>query len=382
MRALEAAELVVEEAELALGRALRGLRRGRAELDRPGDELARVGDDERALGLLRSRPGSRWSARAPGSSRGRTGSPGRRRRARRRWARRRRCPSTSTMPSIAANTSAEKATPRRCRRAKRLASSAMNCIEHPISSFDAGFLAVSCVARARIGAQGVWLSCARGRDLHPESGARVRGWDRRGRRSRPRGGRRGDLRVPGTERRREDHDGPDADHAAHAHGRARHRRGPRRRRGPGRRAPQDRRRAAGGRAGPPDDRPRADPPPGDPARHAEGARPGARRRPAPPRRARPGRRPPRRHLLGRDAAPPRPRRRARARAVGPLPRRAHHRPRPGQPPGDLGGGHQAERRGDHRLPDDPVPGGGRPARRPRRDHHRWPAGRRGNARAS
>ena len=92
--------------------------------------------------------------------------------------------------------------------------------------------------------------------------------------------------------------------------------------------------------------------------------------------------PPRRHLLGRDAAPARPRNRARARAERALPRRADHRPRPGQPRGDLGRGAQAERRGHDRLPHDAVPGGGGPARRPRGDHRRGPAWPRRERRAS
>ena len=94
----------------------------------------------------------------------------------------------------------------------------------------------------------------------------------------------------------------------------------------------------------------------------------ARRRPARAGRPRRGRRPPRRRLLGRDAAPARPRRGAGPRAAGALPRRADHRPRPGQPQDDLGGGAGAQRRGHDRLPHHPVPGGGRPARRQRRDH--------------
>ena len=78
------------------------------------------------------------------------------------------------------------------------------------------------------------------------------------------------------------------------------------------------------------------------------------------------RRPPRRRLLGRDEAPARPRRGAGPRAAGALPRRADHRPRPGQPQDDLGGGAGAQRRRHDRLPHHPVPGGGRPARRQRR----------------
>ena len=75
-------------------------------------------------------------------------------------------------------------------------------------------------------------------------------------------------------------------------------------------------------------------------------------------------------LLRRHAAPARPRRRARPRAPRPLPRRADHRPGPGQPQDDLGGGAGAERRRHDGLPHHAVPRGGRPARRQRRDHRR------------
>ena len=68
-----------------------------------------------------------------------------------------------------------------------------------------------------------------------------------------------------------------------------------------------------------------------------------RRRADRTRRAQQGRRPARRHLLGRHAPPARPRLGARARAAGAVPRRADHRPRPGEPQGDLGGGRGAER---------------------------------------
>ena len=141
----------------------------------------------------------------------------------------------------------------------------------------------------------------------------------------------------------------------------------------------DRRRPAGSGARPADDRPRADPPAGDAAGHPDRRGHAPRRRPA--RAGRPGRRrrPPRRHLLGRDAAPARPRRGARPRAARALPRRADHRPRPGQPQDDLGGGAGAQRRRHHRLPHHPVPGGGRPARRQRRHHRQRPDRRRGHA---
>ena len=188
-----------------------------------------------------------------------------------------------------------------------------------------------------------------------------------------------DLRLPRPQRRRQDDHGADADDAAAADRRPRHRRRPRRGQGGAGGARLDRRRPAGSGARPADDRPRADPPAGDPAGHPDRGGQAARRRPA--RAGRPGRRrrPPRRHLLGRDAAPARPRRGARPRAARPLPRRADHRPRPGQPQDDLGGGAGAERRGHDRLPHHPVPGGGRPARRQRRDHRQRQDRRRGDA---
>ena len=77
----------------------------------------------------------------------------------------------------------------------------------------------------------------------------------------------------------------------------------------------------------------------------------------------------------------RPRAGARPPAADPLPRRADHRPRPAEPHLALGGGRAARRRrGDDRLPDDPVPRGGRPPRRPGRDHRPRQDRRRGHAR--
>ena len=137
----------------------------------------------------------------------------------------------------------------------------------------------------------------------------------------------------------------------------------RRRRRPGG-AADDRRRPPGGGARPADDRPRADPAAGDAPGHPDRAE-GKRRADDLLDRVglTQGRKPPRRHLLGRDEAPARPRRGAGARAAGALPRRADHGPRPGQPQGDLGGGLEPQPRGHHGLPHHPVPGGGRPARR-------------------
>ena len=52
---------------------------------------------------------------------------------------------------------------------------------------------------------------------------------------------------------------------------------------------------------------------------------------------------PHRHLLGRHEAPPRPGRRARPQPRGAVPRRAHDRPRPGEPGQGVGGGAPAQR---------------------------------------
>ncbi len=92
--------------------------------------------------------------------------------------------------------------------------------------------------------------------------------------------------------------------------------------------------------------------------------------------------PPHRHLLGRHAAPARPRRRAGPQPRGALPRRADHRPRPGEPGprcGRRSAASTSELEHDD-LPHHAVPRGGRRARRPGRHHQRRPARRRGHAR--
>ena len=146
-------------------------------------------------------------------------------------------------------------------------------------------------------------------------------------------------------------------------------RGPRRRRARRRGPAIDRRRAPGGRDRPADDRARAA---ADAGRAARAARGGARARGLAARARRPdaGRRPARRRLLGRDAAAARPRARARAPADRAVPRRADHRPGPDEPWRPLARGPVAQRRGHDGLPDDPVPRGGRAARRSRRHHRR------------
>ena len=66
---------------------------------------------------------------------------------------------------------------------------------------------------------------------------------------------------------------------------------------------------------------------------------------------------------------PRPGAGARPRPAHPVPRRAHDRPGPGEPGGDLGGGAAPQRRAGHDdLPHHAVPRRGGPARRPDRDH--------------
>ena len=85
-------------------------------------------------------------------------------------------------------------------------------------------------------------------------------------------------------------------------------------------------------------------------------------------------------LLGRDETPPRPRPGPGPRAARPLPRRADDRSRPAEPGGAVGRGVPPRRPGGgHRLPHHPVPGGGRRARRPGRDHRRRQDRRRGDA---
>ena len=65
-----------------------------------------------------------------------------------------------------------------------------------------------------------------------------------------------------------------------------------------------------------------------------------------------------------------------------LPRRADHRPRPAQPPHHVADHPRPRRRRRHDLPHHPVPGGGRPARRPDRGPRPRQAGRRGHRRTS
>ena len=131
----------------------------------------------------------------------------------------------------------------------------------------------------------------------------------------------------------------------------------------------DRRGAPGGGArsvserlgahGPPDG------PPGRSQVRAQAAREGAARA----RGADRCRGPPRRRVLGRDEAPPRPGPGARTQAAGAVPRRADNRPRSTESHGAVGGGRASCQGGGHdRLLDDAIPGGGRHHGRPGGDH--------------
>ena len=92
----------------------------------------------------------------------------------------------------------------------------------------------------------------------------------------------------------------------------------------------------------------------------------ARRRAAGALRPRRRGRPPGTDLLRRDAPPARPRLEPADAPADPVPRRAHDRARSAQPQRDLGDRARARPRGDDAAADDPVPRGGRPARRPDR----------------
>ena len=85
-------------------------------------------------------------------------------------------------------------------------------------------------------------------------------------------------------------------------------------------------------------------------------------------------------VLGRDAPPARPGDDAGRLAAGDLPRRAHDRARPAQPPADVGRHPRARRRRRHDLPHHPVPRRGRRARRPDRRPRPRPHRRRGHPR--
>ncbi len=94
--------------------------------------------------------------------------------------------------------------------------------------------------------------------------------------------------------------------------------------------------------------------------------------------ARRRREPPGEDLLGRHAAPAGPRGGARREPARAVPRRADHRPGPALADRPVGGDRGARRRRHDRPADDPVPRGGRPARRPDRGHRPRPRDRRGH----
>ena len=75
-----------------------------------------------------------------------------------------------------------------------------------------------------------------------------------------------------------------------------------------------------------------------------------------------------RHVLGWDATASRPGHVADPRTVRAVPRRADDRSRPDEPALVVGGDPTPQLRGHHGVAHDPVPRGGRPARRPGRDH--------------
>ena len=160
------------------------------------------------------------------------------------------------------------------------------------------------------------------------------------------------------------------------------RRRPRPRRGPRRRTRGDRRhRPVLGRRQPAHGRGEPDPD-GRPAPPRPRGGPPARRGAARPLRPRRRGEAPGRHLLRRHAPPARPRDDPRGRPADHLPRRADDRPGPPQPPHDVGDHPRARRRRRHDLPDDAVPRGGRPPRRPHRGPRPRQADRRGHRGAS
>ena len=179
-----------------------------------------------------------------------------------------------------------------------------------------------------------------------------------------------DIRLPGTQRGRQDHRPEDANDPAPADGRERPRGRVRHRQGAERRAAPYRRRATGGRPRRQADRARVAPAPGTSLRPSRRGRQETRRGDGGAGRHRRRHGPPDRHVLRRHEAEARPGRRSHPQPPDPLPRRADHRARSHQPSQGLGRSPARQRRdGRDGVPHDPVPRGGRPSR-PTRRHHR------------
>ena len=230
-----------------------------------------------------------------------------------------------------------------------------------------------------VGAVARSVRSARGRHRDSRSGPPIRRPAGRGQGGPERGGGR-DLRVPRSQRGRQDHHGAHARDAAATQRRLGERGRPRRGLRGGACAPSDRRRAAGGRARPAHDGARADAAPGHAARAAQGRGRAQGRRPARARGPHTRSRTPGGHLLGRHAPPAGPRHGARPRAARALPRRAHDGPRPLVAHRDLERGPGAQQRGHDGVPHHAVPRGGRPAGGPGGHHRRGAHGGRGHAR--
>ena len=185
-----------------------------------------------------------------------------------------------------------------------------------------------------------------------------------------------DLRLPRSQRRRQDDHPADAGHAGPAGRRRRHdRRG-------GSAARARRRCASGSASWPRAAAPTASPPPAiDLVLQArmygvvQGRRQEPRRKAIAAFQLDRVRRPQNQHLLRRAAPAARRRARRHPLAAGHLPGRADRRAGPAEPGAHVGGGAPAARRGHDDLPHHALPGRGRRALRPDLDH-RWRADRR------
>ncbi|CAA9387544.1 MAG: Efflux ABC transporter, ATP-binding protein, partial [uncultured Nocardioides sp.] len=209
------------------------------------------------------------------------------------------------------------------------------------------------------------------------TGQAVRGDDSGGRRHVRRATRIG-AGPAGPQRRGQDDDGADDDHAHEADAGDRARRGVRRRRRPGRRAEVDGAHGSVGDGGRAADRQ------GEPLADRQPLRPGPLHDQADRRRAAGAVLPHRRRwargedLLRRDAATAGPRGQPRRHAAGAVPRRADDGAGPAQPSGALGRAARPGARRHDAAPDHAVPRGGRPARRRHRRDRPWPGHRAGD----